>query len=356
MQSNRAVAVSMETLDHDQWVLNTPGGIVDLVTGDLLPSDPDALCTKSTSVAPARGPHPVWDRFLHEATEGDAALIAYLQRMCGYALTGSTREQNLTFIWGKGGNGKGTFLNVLIGILKDYVRSASMDTFTASNSDKHTTDIAMFTGARLVTASETQAGKRWDEQKVKALTGGDPITARFMRQDNFTYTPHFKLVFIGNHKPEIRDVDRAMRRRIQMVPFVVEPAKVDNMLDVKLKAEWPAILQWMIDGCLAWQQDGLQLPPAVVDLTATYFDGEDALGRWIAECCVVGNTLTATSTDLFASWREWANQNGEYPGSLKRLSGALESRQMEKWRDPSSRRRGFAGIAVNRQDLGIINA
>jgi putative DNA primase/helicase len=354
MQSNRAVAVSMDSLDHNQWVINTPTALIDLRTGLALPSDPDALCTKTTSVPAVVGPHPEWDRFLGEATGNDSALIEYLQTMCGYALTGSTREQNLTFIWGKGGNGKGTFLNVLIGILADYCKSASMDTFTASTTEKHTTDIAMLTGARLVTASETQAGKRWDEQKVKALTGGDPITARFMRQDNFTYKPQFKLVFIGNHKPEIRDIDDAMRRRIQMVPFTVKPALVDNQLEEKLKSEWPAILAWMVDGCLKWQKTGLVLPAAVQALTTDYFSTEDALGRWLSECCTLGPGAS-TAADLFASWREWASTNGEYPGSLKRLSSALLARGLEKWREPTTRRQGFLNITINRQDFEPIN-
>jgi P4 family phage/plasmid primase-like protien len=353
MQSNRSVAVSTQSLDHDPWVLNTPAGIIDLKTGELLPPNPDALCTKSTSVPAAFGAAaPEWRRFLAETTNHDQELIDHLQRVAGYALTGVTREQNLTFIYGKGGNGKGTFLNVLTGILADYWRSASMDTFTASTSDKHTTDIAMLVGARLVTASETQAGKRWDDQKVKALTGGDPITARFMRQDNFTYKPQFKLLFIGNHKPEIRDVDDAMRRRIQMVPFKHKPAVVDNQLEDKLKLEWPAIFAWMVEGCLKWQSRGLlPLPHAVAKLTDEYFEGEDALGRWINECCTVGDDERAYSTELYDSWRAWARQNGEYEGSMKRLTGALKTRNIEQWQDSTTRRRGFAGISVNRLDF-----
>lgn len=353
MQSNRAVAVSVQALDHDPWVLNTPGGIVDLKTGELAPPDPDALCTRSTSVAPAFGVEPVqWLRFLREVTGNDEELIAHLQRLSGYALTGSTREQQLTFIWGPGGNGKGTYLNVTTGILHDYWRGAAMETFTASAVEKHTTDLAMLAGARLVTASETEAGKRWDEQKLKRMTGGDPITARFMRQDNFVYTPNFKLIFIGNHKPEIRDVDEAMRRRVQMVPFTVKPAEVDMLLEEKLKAEWPAILAWMIEGCLDWQKRGLKpLPKKVAEATQEYFETEDALGRWIAESCTLGEKDEATLQDLYDSWRGWAQNNGEYAGSLKRLGGALKSRKFEPVKEPKTRRAAFRGLTLNRQEF-----
>jgi P4 family phage/plasmid primase-like protien len=354
IKSDRAVAVSMPSLDHDTWVLNTPAGIVNLKTGELAPPAPDALCTKITAVAPDfQGACPEWKRFLAETTRGDRELEAYLQRLCGYALTGSTDEQNLVFIWGPGGNGKSLFINVLSGVLGDYARVATMDTFTASYGDKHTTDIAMLVGARLVTASETQSGKRWDDQRVKSLTGGEPVTARFMRQDNFTFLPQFKLIFIGNHKPEIRDVDEAMRRRIQLVPFTVTPAKIDKQLGAKLRDEWPAILAWMVEGCLAWQQHGLNPPARVKAATEEYFEAEDAVGRWLAECTVASEANT-TSQELYQSWTEWANGNGEYRGSMKRLVDALVRRKLARWQDPKTRRKGFAGISiVPRNDFEI---
>lgn len=347
MQSDRRIAVRVESLDFDPWILNTPVGVIDLKTGKLMPPNPDLLCTRSTAVAADFGAaHPQWDRFLEEATNGDKELQRYLQKLAGYALTGSTREQQLTFIWGPGGNGKGVFVGVLLGILRDYARSASMETFTASASERHSTDIAMLAGARLVTASETQSGKRWDEAKVRVLTGGDPITARFMRQDNFTYTPQFKLVFMGNHKPEIRDVDAAMKRRIQLVPFTVTPAVVDKELSNKLKAEWPAILAWMVEGCLLWQQEDLAPPETVTDASQEYFRGEDAVGRWIEERLEAVEGARTEVQKLFNSWREWANENGEYVGSLKRLSAALEVKGFEKYRDGTSRRVGYKGYAL----------
>lgn len=356
VKSDRAIAVRMESLDHDPWVLNTPAGIVDLTTGQLRPADPDSLCTKSTSVPPdAGGECGRWLAFLDEAVGGDPALAAYLQRLCGYTLTGSTREQQLAFIYGPGGNGKSVFLNVLSGILGDYARVASMDTFTASYSDKHSTDIAMLTGARLVTASETQAGKRWDEPRVKSLTGGEPVTARFMRQDHFTFLPQFKLVFVGNHQPEIRDVDAAMRRRIQMIPFLITPDVVDKELGSALRAEYPAILSWMIDGCLMWQRDGLAPPKSVLDSTARYFDAEDGIGRWLRERTERVDDEIALTQSLYLSWREWAGANGEHIGSLMRLSKSLMQRKYERYQEPGTRRLGFKGIKLVELDgLGAL--
>lgn len=347
VKSDRAIAVSMEHLDRNPWALNTPAGIVDLRTGALSSADPDQLMSKITSVPPDSATGcPEWDRFLLEATSGDEELVAFLKRLSGYALTGVVSEQQLTFIYGDGGNGKSVFLNVISGIMGDYARTADMNTFTASYSDKHTTDLAMLVGARLVTASETTAGKRWDEQRVKSATGGERITARFMRQDNFTFEPQFKLIFVGNYKPEIRDVGDAMRRRIQIVPFTVKPKVVDKELSAKLKAEWPAILSWMIEGCLEWQEKGLAPPARVVSSTDEYFSEEDAFGRWMKECLSVDAESNETSEALFLSWREWANANGEHVGSQKRMSSALAARRIPRWTESKTRKRGFSGLKI----------
>jgi putative DNA primase/helicase len=163
----------------------------------------------------------------------------------------------------------------LIRFLADYAQTAAMDTFTASKGDRHPTDLAMLRGARLVTASETEEGRAWAESRIKQMTGGDPVTARFMRQDFFTYQPQFKLMIVGNHKPVLQNVDDAARRRFNLVPFTRKPERPDRELEGKLKAEWPGILRWMIDGCLDWLQNGLVRPAAVQAATAAYFDEQD---------------------------------------------------------------------------------
>ena len=150
-------------------------------------------------------------------------------------------------------------LSTVAGIMGDYHRSAPIETFTASNGDRHPTDLAGLRGARLVTATETEEGRRWAESRIKMLTGGDAVSARFMRQDFFEYKPAFKLFIAGNHKPSLRSVDEAIRRRFHLMPFAVTipPEERDGELTEKLKAEWPGILAWMIEGALMWQTDGL---------------------------------------------------------------------------------------------------
>jgi putative DNA primase/helicase len=162
-----------------------------------------------------------------------------------------------------------------------------MESLTASKSDRHSTDIAMLRGSRVATASETEEGRDWAESRIKQLTGGDAVTARFMRQDNFTFRPTFKLLIVGNHMPRLKNVDDAMRRRFNIVPFVHKPERPDRQLEEKLKAEWPAILRWMIDGCLDWQKHGLVRPKSVQDATGKYFADQDLWSQWLDEECTV---------------------------------------------------------------------
>ena len=239
----------------------------DLRTGVGRPPDPLDYITKKTAcgAAPAGTPHPLWTKFLDRVTGHNVELQGFLQRYIGYCCTGFTTEHVFVFAYGTGANGKSTFINTIAGILGDYATVADMSTFIASNHERHPTDLAKLRGARLVVAQETQKGRRWDETKIKALTGGDKITARFMRQDFFDFMPTFKLFIGGNHKPRLSNVDEAMRRRLLLVPFTVQiprgrtrPAPAE-----KLKAEWPAILRWCIEGCLEWQRIGLA-PPGVV--------------------------------------------------------------------------------------------
>ena len=223
-----------------------------------------------------------------------------------------------------------------------------METFTAASGDRHPTDLAMLRGARLVTASETEEGKAWAEARIKALTGGDKITARFMRKDFFEYQPEFKLTIIGNHKPILKNVDDAARRRFNLAPFTHVPAQRDLQLEVKLRAEWPAILRWMIEGCLDWQKNGLVRPEAVTAATAAYFSEQDIVHQWVDDCCERGGTKSDTMAALFKSWGDYALLNGEKPGTSKWFSGVLARLGCESVKNTPGQhgKRGFKGIAV----------
>src|SRR5262249_19925405 len=296
-------------------------------TGTLRPADPKNYITKLTGVAPAETADcPIWLRFLSEVTRQDPAVTRFLQQWCGYSLTGDIREHALAFMQGPGKNGKSTFLETVSGILGEYAVTAPMETFTASKFDRHPTDLASLRGARMVTASETEEGRSWAEARIKQLTGGDKITARFMRQDFFTYEPQFKLTIIGNHRPNLRNIDDAIRRRFNLVPFEYTPPVPDMDLKDKLRREWPGILRWMINGCVDWQRNRLTPAPAITTATKEYFAEQDVFMQWLNECCDFepGNDFkTELATPLFQSWAAYARDAGEEPGtkSLRRTPG-----------------------------------
>lgn len=345
-------AVTAEIWDRDPFLLGTPAGTVDLRTGQLRPALAADGITKAVAIVPAETADcPQWLRFLSEATGNDLALMRFMQQWAGYALTGDTREHALVFVFGDGGNGKSVFLRVLTEIMAAYATVASMDTFVASHGDRHSTDLAMLRGARLVTASETEEGRQWAEARIKALTGGDAISARFMRQDFFTFTPSFKLTVVGNHKPGLKSVDAAARRRFNLVPFTRTPARVDPELADKLAAEWPAILRWMIDGCLDWQRSGLVRPESIKEATEAYFDEQDVMSEWLAEKCNVDRNNDArksTTQELFTSWSVFSKANNEISGTVRGFSQKLQKLGFQQVKNVpqfgGGRGRGFSGI------------
>ncbi|MDI4092169.1 phage/plasmid primase, P4 family [Stenotrophomonas pavanii] len=346
-RADRRHAATTDEWDADPWLLNTPGGVVDLMTGRMRPHDRADRMTKITTATPS-GDCPTWKQFIDEVTGGDKELQAYLQRMVGYALTGSTQEHALFFLYGTGANGKSVFVNTLATILGDYATNAPMDTFMETRTDRHPTDMAGLRGARFVAAIETEQGKRWAESKLKNLTGGDKIAARFMRQDFFEFFPQFKLFVAGNHKPAIRNIDEAMKRRLHLIPFTitVPPERRDKNLQHKLLAERDGILAWAVQGCLDWQRHGrLDPPQRVVDATEEYFEAEDALGRWLDERCVRTASAKSLTAELFSDWKLWADAAGEFTGSQKRFADLLLNRGLDKWRNGMGLR-GFQGIGL----------
>jgi putative DNA primase/helicase len=332
-----------EDFDADPWVLNTPGGVVDLKTGIIRPARKDELFTKITAATPG-GDCLRWLVFLDELTGGNREMVAYLQRLLGYCLTGETREHMFAFFSGAGGNGKSVLLNTITAAMGDYAAVAMMDLFVATRGEQHPTGLASLRGSRLVVAQETEEGRAWAEARIKSITGGDPITARYMRMDPFTFQPGFKLMISGNHRPVLRNPDPAMRRRLHLIPCDHVPPSPDPQLAAKLKEELGGILAWAVEGCLAWQRDGL-LPPAIVtETTNSYFEDQDSFEQWLVERCDCRKTSAALgATEAFKDWRRWAEERGEAPGAQKRFSG-LMARRFTKQRTRTGVQ--FLGVAL----------
>ena len=342
-KADRRLAATAEQWDANGWVLqHRSRRRWRAATFDLRTGVGRARRTRSTTSprrpraarAPAGTPHPLWTHFSTASPPATPSCKASCSATSAIAAPASPTEHVFVFAYGTGANGKSTFINTIAGIFGDYADGRRhVDTFIASNTERHPTDLAKLRGARLVVAQETQKGRRWDETKIKALTGGDKITARFMRQDFFDFVPTFKLFICGNHKPRLTSVDEAMRRRLLLVPFTVQipPAERDPRLAEKLQAEWPAILRWCIDGCLEWQRIGLAPPAIVRDATEDYFADQDTLQQWLDDCTEDGGQFAFSRTaDLFASWKTWCEGHNLKPGSAQALSESSGGSRLRK--------------------------
>lgn len=344
-KADQRLAATVDQWDADPQLLNTPEATIDLRTGRPRPHRQADYQTKVTGTSLGDG-CPTWFQFIDRITAGNRELAAFIQRMLGYAATGLTSEHALFFLYGTGANGKSVLLSTVAGVLGDYALTATMETLTESRNERHLTELARLRGARFVSATETEQGRHWAEARIKTITGGDKITANFMRQDHFEFTPCLKLFVAGNHKPGLRSVDEAMRRRLKLVPFMVTipPKERDPQLGEKLRVEWPGILRWIVEGCLEWQRIGLAPPDAVRDATDAYFDAQDAMGAWLEEKCDRDADAWESLANLFGSWKAWGNVSGESPMARTDFSDELERRGFAKRKRNTGT--GFLGIRL----------
>lgn len=347
-RSNPCSVATPSDFDADLMLVGTPGGTLDLRTGRLRPGRPGDMITKQTAVAPApEGTKPErWLAFLREVLADDEELIAFMQRAAGYALTGMTNEHKLLFLFGTGRNGKSTFLDVLQHIWKDYARRAPAATFLHSNNEQHPTNIAGLHGARLVVGSELPRGKHWDEAVIKDLTGGDRLSARYMRGDFFDFDPQLTLMIAGNSQPSFRGVDEAIRARVVLVPFTVTiPAeRRDTALPEKLRTEAPAILRWAVDGCLEWQRRGLDVPPSLRAASDTYFDDEDMVGQFLVDCTTSEGQRLVPYGEIYSAFDHWCRRNGTQRWTQLELVKEMKQRGFVEYK--SSGVRGFRGLSM----------
>lgn len=323
------IAVSLSELDADPWFFNVANGTIDLRTGVLRDFDRGDLITKQSPV--------VWDptatcprflRFLEEIFDGNKALIDFIQRVCGYSLTGRVTEQALLFFYGSGRNGKTTLVETLLSLMGDYGIQAAPEILSLRKGEVHPTEQADLRGVRLAAAQEVKEGGSWDERAVKALTGGDRIRARRMRQDFVEFAPSHKFVVCANHRPVVRGVDNGIWRRIKLVPFTrtIPASECDPGLPEKLRKELPGILNWAVQGCLQWRSTGLSSPPEVDEATARYRAENDVVGRFLDEECVLDPSSRENNAEVYRLYVEWCRAAGEPPLSARGLGERLDDR------------------------------
>jgi putative DNA primase/helicase len=318
------LVVLVEQWNADPWLLGTPGGIVDLRTGALRPAAPEDYVTMATVAAPG-GDCPLWKKTIKQICGENDDLVGFLQRFFGYCLTGLTREEKLLFFLGDGGNGKGTVIETVASVMGDYAVVVAMTTLIQTRHQEHPTEIAKLFKARLAVASETSDGGRINAARVKLLTGSDELTGRYMRADFFDFAPTHKLVISGNRPLIVGRADQAIKRRWNTVKFDKVFAE-DTTLKERLREEAGGILAWLIEGCLAWQRDGLKVPESVIKATEEYLAAQDDLGLFIAERCETQDKAKTLASDLYWDWRQWCAVSGVYAGSAREFRDRMEKR------------------------------
>jgi len=340
-KSNPKFAKRAVDFDQAGHLLACANGVINLATGELRPGRRSDMLTMATRVEyNPLAPQDPWLKFLDEVFEGNAEMIAFLQRAVGYSLTASIMEEIFFICHGSGRNGKGVFLRVLAEVLGDYGWAAEFSTLLASgatDSRKPRNDIAAMAGRRFVMAQESREGAKFDESMVKTLTGGDLITARFLNKELFTFKPTWKIWLATNHRPEIKGTDTGIWSRPRLIPFNVSfEGREDKHLKQRLlKPEnLSGVLTWAVEGCLLLQKEGgLRYPEAVLAATARYKADSDLLGRFIEECCTKGDSFHSNARYLYSQFSKWASDTGEEGIAEKAFSLRMKDLGFKKERN-----------------------
>lgn len=327
-----------EEFDKHDYLFNVQNGVVNLKTGELLPHDRKLHLTKIANVEFDKDAEcPNWLNFLDSIFMGDKELQEYMQRLIGYSLTGDISEQIMMFLVGGGSNGKSTFINTIKDLLGDYGKQAKSDTFIKKKETGANNDISRLVGARFVSAIESEEGERLSESFVKQITGGEPVLARFLRQEFFEFIPNFKVFFTTNHKPIIGGLDEGIWRRVKLIPFNLNlPSHLrDKKLPEKLSMEMSGILNWAIEGCMKWQKDGLKEPKVVAAATGNYKEDMDILGPYLGECCYIDkldSNLKIEAKDLYKDYLDYCYKSGETSVKNRAFYRMLETKGFERKR------------------------
>ena len=347
------IAMNTGSFDANDQRLGVKNGVIELDGGIFRDGEPeDYISRQAGSDFDGDADCPTFLRFLSEV-QPDPDVRSWLQRFCGYCLTGSTAEQIFLVSHGNGANGKSVFWEVIRKMLNEYATTVQFDTFTEkNNNDSIRNDLARLDKVRLVIANEGQNGARLDEGIVKQITGGDEITARFLHREFFTFRPRFKVSLITNHKPVISGNDNGIWRRVVLLPWQVTiPAEQrDRNLEAKLTAELPGVLNWALEGLQRYKEVGLDLPAALVRANAEYRQDSDVIGLWLADCAALNSNSKTPLRQVYNSYKQWATDNGHKPMSSKSLGDRLKERGIRECRIGSAGTRGWEGVSINFAD------
>ncbi|WP_329295531.1 DNA primase family protein [Streptomyces sp. NBC_01455] len=338
-QAAPGLSLDPDVLDGDVYALCTPTGVVDLKSGELRKPNPlTDMHSRATTVGPQKMPIPRWDSFLRDTFGGDEKGLEttrFLHLLLGYSVTGDVGAQVLPFLYGSGANGKSVLLDVMMQVLGDYANAAPPGFLMEKGKfTEHSTELTELHGRRIVVCSELKPNDKFNEARVKLLTGGDAITARRMRQNFFTFTPTHKLWLLGNHRPEVGTGGYAFWRRMRLIPFerkVPDERKIDNLAAELVRDEGPGILQWLIEGAQLYlsSRDPLNGPSSVRLATEAYEKTEDHVGRFIMERCVLGHDgrlnadLRVEQKLLYETYVRWCGEESIRPATSRTFAGRI---------------------------------
>ncbi len=339
------MTVSAEEINADPTLFNARNGTLNLATGTLQRHNPSNMITKCAgTVIDPNTDGALFDTFLTEVLP-DETVRNYLQRVLGVAMLGMVREHVMPILTGTGGNGKSVCIDAVLAAFGDYGLTVDPKLIVRTKHERHGTFMADLHGARLVVTSETDEGDVLAGATVKRLTGGDKIRANRMRENSFEFVPSHSLVYVTNFRPKVNGDDKAMWRRLSIVPFDVVVADPDVTLPEKLRTQLPAVLAWVYRGWLQYQREGLNPPQAVLERTETYRGENDPIGQFLSEECVVGTNpyLRVRATALYESWAVWAMKQGHPAITVKEFGGRMTERFEKK---PDKKGTNYLGVAL----------
>ena len=341
------VKITNDDLDKNIWLFNVENGTFDFEHDTFREHCKDDYITKIAHIDfNIDATCPIWENFIREIMNYDSELIQFLQTAAGYGITGSVKEQAMFILFGSGANGKSTFLNTIANMLGDYATSTNTETFIEQNVEKISNDIARLRGARFVTTTETEQGRKLSLPLIKQITGNDKLTARFLFSEYFIFLPTFKIFMVTNHKPHIKGTDNGIWRRIRLVPFTttIHPDKQDRDLEQKLIAEQSGILNWLVAGTIRWIKDGLATPQIITSATDEYRGEMDVIGNFLKECCVQNADRQIRISELFKTYQSWCGDNNEHACSERFFGLRLKETGYKQVR--TSEARHWVGIAL----------
>jgi putative DNA primase/helicase len=357
--------ISIEKFDLKRMLLNISNGIIDLRNGQLMPHDSIYLNKSFANVAYCPSEQcPRWLNFLSQVMKGDQSLITYLKKVFGYCLTGQTSEQVMFFFCGRGANGKSTLISVLQKLTGTYSCQINADTLLVKNTRGIRNDLARLGTARVACASEADFGEQLSESTIKQITGGDTIVARFLFKEYFEFMPQFKIILAVNHKPKIRGTDHAIWRRIRLIPFEVtipDEERNPNLLE-KLLEELSGILNWAIEGCLEWQQHGLETPEKVRMAVEEYRHESDLIGEFLQERCTIDlndSSRQVNVSEVYRAYQDWCFGESIEPIKKNLFSKLLYERGHDQVRRTGGEGRGrmyWGGISLAPPPFAVVAA